>query len=318
MKKTWAVLSTQGPALETDVVVTMRISIQSFLPTLAAAMSLALVGCGGGGSGATVTREIPGTVTVYATGLNEPMHMVFDSSGNLYTANKGANNIAKTTPSKVTSFINGINGSTWTTPIGLSLIGENLYISMNVAAVPGVWKVNLSTGLTSQPSEVTFTNSFNFSGVTSDSAGNIFASDQTNNLIKFQTGNTAITSPTGLKQYGNFIYAVSYASAGAVKKINITDHFINGDLGVTFSYPYSIDFDSSGNAYVVEFGSDANGALSQISKVTQTGVKTTFAGPEKGLCASVGIAIRDDYVYVSNGTCISNTSKSNRILKIAI
>ena len=284
---------------------------------MAVAMALAVVGCGGGSS-SKVTREAPGTVTVYATGLNEPMHMVFDSSGNLYTANKGANNIAKTTLSKVTSFIGGINGSTWTNPIGLSLIGENLYVSMNVAVVPGVWKVNLSTGITSQPTEVTFTKLFNFSGVTSDSAGNIFASDQSNNLIKFQTGNTAITSPTGLKHYGDFIYVASYTGAGAVKKINIADHLISGDLGVAFSYPYSIDFDSSGNAYVVEFGPDANGALSQISMVTQTGVKTTFAGPEKGLCASVGIAIREDYVYVSNGPCLSDANKSNRILKIAI
>jgi hypothetical protein len=296
----------------------MTISIQSFIPTLAAAMGLTMVGCGGGGSGATVTREIPGTVTVYATGLNQPMHMVFDSSGNLYTANKGANNIAKTTLSKVTSFIGGISGSTWTNPIGLSLIGENLYVSMNVATVPGVWKVNLTTGITSQPIEVTFTNSFNFSGVTADSAGNIFASDQSNDEVKFQSGFTPITAPTGLRQYGNFIYAVSYGNAGVVKKINITDHLISGDLGVTFSYPYSIDFDSSGNAYVVEFGSDANGALSQISMVTQTGVKTTFAGPEKGLCASVGIAIREDHVYVSNGPCLSDANKSNRILKIAI
>jgi hypothetical protein len=79
-----------------------------------------------------------------------------------------------------------------------------------------------------------------------------------------------------------------------------------------------VAFDSAGNAYVVEFGSDANGALSQISKVSVSGAKTMFAGPEKGLCASVGIAIRDDYVYVSNGSCISDASKSNRILKIAI
>jgi hypothetical protein len=187
---------------------------------------------------------------------------------------------------------------------------------MNVATVPGVWKVNLSTGIASQPLEVNFTNSLNFSGVAADLAGNIFASDQSNDEVKFQSGFTPITAPTGLRQYGNFIYAVSYGNAGVVKKINISDYLINGDLGVTFSYPYSIDFDSSGNAYVVEFGS--NGALSQISKVTQTGVKTTFAGPEKGLCASVGIAIRDDYVYVSNGICTSDASKSNRILKIAI
>ncbi|MEY3673516.1 MAG: hypothetical protein RJB47_224, partial [Pseudomonadota bacterium] len=42
----WAVLSTQALSRETDVVETMRISIQSFMPTLAAAMALAVVGCG--------------------------------------------------------------------------------------------------------------------------------------------------------------------------------------------------------------------------------------------------------------------------------
>ncbi len=278
---------------------------------------LLLAGCGGGG-GSTVVREAPGTVTVYATGLSDPMHMVFDSSGNLYTANKGGNNIAKTTLSKATSFISGINGSTWTHPIGLTLIGDNLYISMSVANAPGVWKVNLSTGETSQPLEVTFTSTFNFSGVTSDASGNIFASDQTNNLIRFQSGNTSVTSPTGLLFHDNLIYAASYTSAGTIKKINPTSHLVTGDLGQTFSYPYSVSFDSSGNAYVVEFGTDANGGLSQISKVTSGGVKTVFAGPDKGLCASVGIAIRDDYVYVSNGTCTSDASKSNRILKIAI
>jgi hypothetical protein len=197
------VLSTQAQHADTDLDVTMKFPIQFFRPTLAAVMAMTLVGCGGGGSGANDTREIAGTVTVYATGLNDPMHMVFDSSGNLYTANKGGNNIAKTTQARVTSFI---SGNSWSTPIGLALVGGNLYVSMNVATVPGVWKVNLSTGIASQPLEVNFTNSLNFSGVAADLAGNIFASDQSNDEVKFQSGFTPITAPTGLRQYGNFIY----------------------------------------------------------------------------------------------------------------
>ena len=49
-------------------------------------------------------------ITTFASGLNEPLGITFDSSGNLYVALNGSNTIDKITPGGATStFASGLN-----------------------------------------------------------------------------------------------------------------------------------------------------------------------------------------------------------------
>lgn len=289
--------------------------LSCFLTTCA---FLVLVGCGGGGGGHTVVRDAPGTTSVYATGLNEPMHMVFDSSGNLYIANNGDDNIAKVSAAKSLSFINSSTPGNWNNPIGVGFDGGTFYASITVGGQKGIWVINTVTGDANQPNTFNFTQSFNYSSFAFASGSEVFVADQSNNSVDWAVSSLSLTSPTGVFYKDPFIYAVSYGNAGVIKKINAATKADAGNLANTYVNPYAIAFDSQGNAYITEFGLNPNGSQSQISKVTSAGGKSVFADATKGLCASVGIAIRDDYVYVSNGTCTSDPTKSNRILKIAI
>jgi hypothetical protein len=82
------VLSTQALSRETDVVETMRISIQSFMPTLAAAMALAVVGCGGGSSNTVVEPTGNPHLVSADSRIMSPKLMTVDGT-DIYFANQG-------------------------------------------------------------------------------------------------------------------------------------------------------------------------------------------------------------------------------------
>ena len=67
-----------------------------------------------------------GTTSVFASGLNYPYGMAFDSAGNLYVANALGNSIEKFTPGGASSvFASGLN-----IPIGLAFDASgNLYVT---------------------------------------------------------------------------------------------------------------------------------------------------------------------------------------------
>ena len=142
-----------------------------------------------------------------------------------------------------------------------------------------------------------------------------------NKILKFG-GNNAWTDlvaisngPTGLA-YGNSALYVSTWGDGKVTKL----HPSSGATQATytgFSKPNGLALDASGNLYVVSFGAAANGSQSSVSKVTTDGTVTSIVSADK-LCGAAGAAVLGDYLYVSNGDCAADASKSNRILKIKI
>ena len=66
--------------------------------------------------------------TEFASGLNRPSRLAFDTSGNLYVANTLSNTIYKITPDgNVSTFASGLNG-----PMGLAFDNScNLYVANN-------------------------------------------------------------------------------------------------------------------------------------------------------------------------------------------
>ena len=320
MERTWAVLSTQGSALKTDVVETMRISIQSFLPTLAAAMALAMVGCGGGSR----QTEVPlpsGTVTqVITSGLQSPKHLTFDPSDNLYVANSAGNNVLKFNSSgQTTSFA---IQPLLSIPFGIAYGGNNYnsngYLFVSDSA--GIQQINSAGSVNTYESNLT-----NAYGIAFDSSSNLYVAEQSSNIIdKTVNGATVspsyITSaggwPTGLAVSGNNLYVSNWNAGGAnLLKFDLTANPVTSrSLATGLPSTNGIAVDSSGNILVVLRG-DLGTCNSSIKKISPTGSITDFpiissASISVTKCQWAGIAIDSKgYIFVSAG--------DNKIYKFA-
>ena len=95
-------------------------------------------------------------------------------------------------------------------------------------------------------------------GVAVDSAGNIYVTDNYNNLIRK-------IAPGG---------AVSILAGG----INTIGHIDATGTNATFNSPYGIALDSTGNVYIAEGPYNGVSANHSIRKITPGGVVTTLAG----------------------------------------
>ena len=125
-----------------------------------------------------IDRVTPdGSRTVFAaTGLQSPMDLAFDRSGNLFVANYGSNSIEKFTPSGVdTVFANtGLNGPSNLAFDGagnlfVSIGGDNTILKFNPS---GVGSVFASTGLS------------NPQGLAFDRFGSLFVANNGDNTIR--------------------------------------------------------------------------------------------------------------------------------------
>ncbi len=141
----------------------------------------------------TVATPESATSSILAQFLNgsNPQGITIDSSGNIYTANVGSNNVSKITPAGVSSIL---VGSTGTSPYAITIdssgnIYTANYTSNNVSKITpaGVSSILGSTGTSPQ-------------GITIDSSGNIYTANYySNNVSKItvtQATSTRITLAT--------------------------------------------------------------------------------------------------------------------------
>ena len=296
----------------------MRISIQSFLPTLAAALVLAVVGCGGGSR----QTEVPlpsGTVTqVITSGLQSPKHITFDPSDNLYVANSGGNNVLKFDSNGQTT--NFAVQSLLSIPFGIAYGGNNYnsngYLFVSDSA--GIQQINSAGSV--NPYESNLTNAY---GIAFDSSSNLYVAEQSTNIIdKTVNGATVsphyITSaggwPTGLAVSGNNMYVSNWNPGGAnLLKFDLTA-VTSTSIATGLASTNGITVDSSGNILVVLRG-DLGTCNSSIKKITPSGTITDFpiistASISVTKCQWAGIAINSKgYIFVSAG--------DNKIYKFA-
>ena len=186
--------------------------------------------------------------------LSSPNGMAFDSSGNLYIADSVNNRIRK------------ISGG-------------------NISTVAG----NGTQGFTGDKAAATSAELFAPSGVTLDSAGNLYIADTGNHVIRMVATSGTITTIAGNNTGG-------YAGDGGAA--------VNANL----EFPASVAVDSSGNIYIADAGNNVireiiGGNISTIAGQGFAGV--TLQDPESILLDGLG----NLYICDSDGL---------RILKFAI
>lgn len=310
--------------LKTDAVETMKIRFQFFMPTLAAAMALALVGCGGGSRNSEVVPASGTVVKTWSLSSNSyPKHMAF-LNDELFIANHGPTN----SPGGDEIIKINLLGSIITItsigePIGIAVKDGSIFVSgrdsgNNLGIIP----------LSSNPLTANASIGANYYGLTflGDKAYvidggdvNAFNSITWNPLTKTTISVTG-SFHQGIVAYGNFLYVSN--TDGTIKKIDTSNNDTVHDIVFTplnpFSRPNAMSIDGNGNMYVISAG-DTNGDGGYISKVNlSTFETTTFVNAAQvGLCGAAGLAINDGYIYVSNGTC-STASLQHRILKIKL
>jgi sugar lactone lactonase YvrE len=167
-------------------------------------------------AGSTTLRgNVDGTSATFSA----PRGLALDASGNLYVADETNHTIRRITPGGIVSTYAGIAGSSGTT---------NATIATNARF--------------NRPS-----------GVTLDSAGNLYVADTFNHTIRKITPAGVVTTFAGLEQ-----------TTGATDGPGLS--------AALFNRPSGLAIDSAGNLYVADTGN------STIRKITSAGVVTTLAG----------------------------------------
>jgi sugar lactone lactonase YvrE len=219
------------------------------------------------GSGTIFKFAPDATKSTFASGLNGPVGLAFDTNGNLFEADTGTGTIFKFTPDGTqTTFASGLNGG----PTGLAFDGSgNLFVGEFNSGViskftPDGTKSSFASGLT------------NVTGLAFDSSGNLFAADYgSGTIFKFTADGIKSTFASGLTNPGG----LAFDSSG---------NLFEGDLGsgVIFKFapdgtkttfasglsgPAGLAFDSSGNLF------EADNTGGTVSKFAPDGTKSAFA-----------------------------------------
>jgi len=217
------------------------------LAVMIAAVSAALL------CAATFVGSAHAASSIFGTTGSSPVAIAVDSAGNVYTANKGSNNVSKITPGGTSTIL----GTTGTGPAGIAIDSAgNVYTansgSNNVSKItPGGTSTILGTTGTGP------------AGIAIDSAGNLYtANSGSNNVSKLTSAGTSTILGTteGPK-------AIAVDSAGNVYTANATTSVTKFTPGGTSSVystcalsggdcpnPQGIAVDSAGNIYVTGMG----------------------------------------------------------------
>jgi sugar lactone lactonase YvrE len=265
----------------------------------------------GTGSGSQV-NFLPGTQSIVANGLNQPVGVAVDASGNLYFADTGNNRVVKQT---LSGGAQSTIGSGLTGPAGVAVDGAgNIFIADT--GNNRVLKETLSAGIYTQS---TFVSGLNHpSGVAIDGTGIVYIADTGNNRVLKETlsagfytqstlATSSLNSPLGVAVdgSGNVYIADSYNQRVLKETLVTANGSYNESTLVTDSvlYPGSVAVDALGNVYIVD------SVNSQVFKETPSVGGYVQSAIGSGLNWPSGIAV-DGYgnVYIADGG-------NNRVLK---
>jgi streptogramin lyase len=223
-----------------------------------------------------------------AARFNQPQGVATDNAGNVYVADAGNDIIRMITPAGVVSTLAGtagMSGSTDGTGAAARFAGPwgvatdsagNVYVADYVNDIirkitpDGVVSTFAGTAAAKGSSDGTgaAAHFYEPAGVATDSAGNVYVADSSNNIIRKVTPAAVVTTLAG--------------TAGVVGSADGTG------AGASFGNPSGLTTDNAGNVYVADTFNDV------IRKITPAGVVTTFAGTAgmSGSTDGVGAAAR--------------------------
>lgn len=312
------------------------------------------------GSGATGSVDGAGTAASFFL----PSDVVIDASGNIYVADSGNNMIRKITSAGVVSlFVGNIAGgsadgagsaASFHYPYSLAIdAAGNLYLSDQgnqkirkitpagvVTTLAGTGQVGSNNGAGDQ---ATF---YAPTGIIVDATGNVYVSDQGNNIIRKITPAGVVSTFAGSGVSGSTdgtgTAASFFAPAGlaidASENIYVADLFNNkirkitpagvvttfagsGNAGLVngtgtaakFYAPAGLGADATGNIYVAESGNNV------IRKISQAGEVTTFAGSGLAGSSNASLTVADfngpTGVAVSSSNVVYVADKNNNLIR---
>ena len=219
-----------------------------------------------------------------------PEGIAVDTAGNLFVADTFNHTIRKVTSAGVVTTLAGLAGSAGSTngtgssarfrfPLDVTAdTAGNVFVvdtdNHTIRKITSAGVVTTLAGTAGSSGSTDGTGSaarFNFpSGISSDTAGDLYVADQVNNTIRKVTSAGVVTTLAG--------------SAGSSGSTNGTGS------AARFNFPWDIAVDTAGNLFVSDQGNNT------IRKVTSAGVVTTLAGSagNSGSADGVGSSARFD------------------------
>ena len=280
-------------------------------------------------SNSTIRKITPaGVVTTFAStapangsadgagrmaGFSSPTGVAVDASGNVYVADTGNNTIRKITSAAVVTTLAGTAGTfgsadgtgsaaTFSNPYGVAVDASgNVYVAdpgnstiRKITSAGVVTTLAGTAGVLGHADGIGSAASFSDPyGVAVDVSGNVYVSDSGNNTIRKITPAGVVTTLAG--------------TAGVRGSADGTGS------AASFSYPYGVAVDASGNVYVTDYLNNA------IRKITSAGAVTTFGGVAPFSNPS-GVAIDvsgNVYVADSGNNLIRNITSAGVVTTLA-
>ena len=303
-----------------------------------------------------------------AAAFKGPDGLAIDASGNIYVAESGGNLIRKITPAGLVTTVagNGATGSKNGTGIAASFnnpksvaidVAGNLYVAdagnyqVRKITPQGVVTIVAGTGFFGSDNGPALNASFGLlTGITVDGLGNIYVSENTNNIRKINpagvvslfAGNghqgsqnapgssASFNNPTGLTTdaIGN-IYVADYGN-NLIRRISpagIAAAFAGSGLAVSadgvgkaagFKSPYGIFADAAGDVYVTEETTNT------VRKIAASGYGIAPALPEgltletNGSITGAALNVSPAATYTITGRSINGLSATNVTITVEL
>jgi streptogramin lyase len=245
--------------------------------------------------------------------LSNPNGIVFDSTGHLWVANNGANNVLELNPTNGTVLATITEGIS--SPSRLTFAFGNLYVT----------NIGTNNVTVYNPNTLALVQTINSSsinrplGIAVDAYGDLYiANNSLNNIVALNIANATVETlthgnsgyqfiaPGVVTIYGKNIYAGFGRNVGtnAVFSYNVGE-FLTGDPQGITEYndnvntgPTGVAFDSEGNVYISEYTSGT--AVKYAPGEGKTPLLVINSGT--GGCEGIAVASSSGDIYVSNST----------------